>query len=299
MSETSSTAADRPPTAPSAEQCGWVKLHHASGVLVTVPVSLKATELSDYKAMFANVGKMIEAGFRVNAPGLEAGEERKEVGYVVRSIKSDSRSGPADVLFLYATDPAWTRPFLAMYLNDDSDRNWFEKASGMQLSKIPEYIGTGRLERGKGSPQAQALIVPAPRPFGVVYGPNPKWDAAKAAASTPAAPYMVAKNKFIRWEGCERPGKGTHNSGSAPATRAVTDQMIQDEWAWWRKMFSINPPVDVFNRNARERWEMVPEIMQIELKRAINTHAKSCGWQWDNENGEFMGSPESGGDIPF
>lgn len=177
--------------------CGWVRAYHPSGFHVTLPVPF-APGPSSYQAAFAAVSAIIEAGFLVREPGLEAGETRDEVGWVVRMTK-EGRQGPAQVLHLYKKIDHWTLPFLTVYLNTADDIRAFNDASGLDVTRLPEYIGEGRLERGK-SPKTDALIVPVRRPMSVVHKPNPKYDPAAAeAAKNSKDPYTVAKKVFVRW----------------------------------------------------------------------------------------------------
>lgn len=175
--------------------CGWVKLYHPSGVLVTLPVT--ASPL-DYAALLRNVGGMLAAGFLPSAPGTEPGEHKEEVGYVVRRTK-EGRHGPVPVLDLYPAHEATKFAALTVYLDTPEDAAAFERASGMRAEVIPEYIGDNKIERGK-NPKTDRLVVKAPRPFGVIWRDNPRYDEAEAEATrAKGAVYGVPKRKFVRW----------------------------------------------------------------------------------------------------
>lgn len=170
--------------------CGWVKLYAPSGALVTLPVT--AVPL-DYAAMLANVAAMTQAGFLVAAPGLEAGEQREEVGYVVKREKENSDRTLTPVVDLYPADEALKFAVLSVYLNTPADVEAFEFASGLKLDKLQAYIGANKIERGK-SGQTDKLVYKAPRPFGVVFKDNPKYDPDETDTAK-----KKPKRLFVRW----------------------------------------------------------------------------------------------------
>lgn len=176
-------------------ECGWVKLYAKSGALVTIPVT--AAPL-DYAAMAANVDAMIAAGFAVLAPGLEEGEEKETVAYLVHG-QMDGRDGITDFLLLYSANDAMKWSFLKVYLNKDEDVAAFEAASGMKLDAIPVYVGQDKPERGKNK-MVDKFIIAARKPFPVVFKQNPKWtqEAADAAKSRNEM-YTVPRRVFLRW----------------------------------------------------------------------------------------------------
>lgn len=202
--------------------CGWVKMFHPRGVLVTLPVPFAPPE-----EMFKSVDDYFNVGFLSREVGLEAGEMKEEVGWVSRSTTT-GRTGLADVIAYYSTNESWTKPFLTDYLNTDADRAEFEAATGIKPASIPEYIGEGRLERGK-NPKTDALIVKLPRPVALVMKPNPKYNEAEAVASKAANKvYKVPKKVFVRWDGKAQPvtaPEGNHNPVDGSITKGQVDQI--------------------------------------------------------------------------
>lgn len=180
-------------------ECGWVKLYAKSGALVTLPVTEKVL---DYRAMLANVEAMIEAGFSVLAPGLEQGEEKEMVRWVcVGEIEQDGGKRLTPYVMLYIDHEKLKYSFLKVYLNTPEEVAAFEFASGFTLAKLPVYVGDNRPERGK-STAIDKFIIEAKRPFGVVFGPNPRYSKADhdaAKAKVPAAPYSIPSKIFHRW----------------------------------------------------------------------------------------------------
>jgi hypothetical protein len=164
--------------------CGWTKLFHPRGPQVTLPLP------PDPAAALAAVSAALDAGWLVTAPGLEEGEEKEQVGWVLKSIFSNEGRETPFVL-LYSANEALTWSFLKVYLNTEQDVAAFEHASRMKLTELPEYVGQDKPQRSA-SGRTDKYIVPAPRPFGVVFKKNPKHDATEAGKMKPA-------RLFVRW----------------------------------------------------------------------------------------------------
>jgi len=173
---------------------GWTKAYHRSGLLVTLPVVGESPA-----AMYAWIDDILAAGFTLLAPGLEPGEERETVAYIVHGIH-EKDGHTTDYLLLYNDNDAYKFSFLKVWLNKNEDIAAFEAASSMKLMDFPQYIGGDKPERGK-SKQVDKFIVPVRRPWTVILKQNPKWsqeaaDAAKARNDI----YSVPRRAFIRWE---------------------------------------------------------------------------------------------------
>ncbi len=164
--------------------CGWVKIWHKRGVLVTVPLRGEASTFSQ------QIDALFDQGFLAQAPGLEEGEEKEQIGWVLRSVHSNEGRETPFVL-LYSANEALTWSILKIYLNTDQDQAAFEFASKMRLSDLPEYVGQDKPQRSA-SGRTDKYIVPAPKPFGVVFRKNPKHDATEAGKMKPA-------RLFVRW----------------------------------------------------------------------------------------------------
>ena len=149
--------------------CGWVKLWHQAGVLVTLPVPFDMSAM-----MCAQVDDYLANGFCVEMPNAQAeGESKDTIGWVcLRIFERDGEETP--VVDLYADHEKMTFSVLSVYLNTASDRMAFEHASGMLLREMTPYDGAGKLERGAG--RTDRYIARAPAPFVVLHKPNPKHD---------------------------------------------------------------------------------------------------------------------------
>jgi hypothetical protein len=173
---------------------GSMKVFHPRGPQVWLPVPFDG----DYRKAFAAVGAALDAGFLAVAPGLEPGEEKEQVGWLVRgSVEQDGETTP--YLLLYSADDNMSYSFLKVYLNKPEDVAAFEFASGMKLDRIPEYEGNDKPERGTSAKLEKYFARPS-RPFTVVYKHNPKYDeSAKAAAVAKKEIYKVPVRLFVRW----------------------------------------------------------------------------------------------------
>lgn len=240
---------------PEKKECGWVKLYTAQGVLVTIPVT---EQPMDYAAMLANVGKMLDAGFYALAPGLEVGEEKQVVGWVVRGAVEGQNGEVSDKIIVYSDREEMKFAILVVYLDTPEDVADFEYASGLKLNDLKVYIGKDKPERGASRMHEQFFVKPA-KPLSVVSAPNPKFkqsecDAAKAKNQV----YKPAKMRFIRW-GEQRPKpdattktnkQGATDQAKQPQTMADMLKRIQE---WENKNIEANRCAkgDVWNYLAR------------------------------------------------
>ena len=201
---------------------GTATVWHPRGVSVQMPVPFGPTGL-DHAGALRAVAAALDAGWLAAAPGLEAGEEKEEIGWVVRRSKTNDDGSVTPVVDLYVANDHLKHPILSVYLNKPEDVAAFEYASGMRLAAIEEYIGDNKIERGK-KPALDKLVTRAPKPFGVIFGPNPRYDereAAAVAARGKGEVYGVAKRKIVRWAdqrpaqtGDAPPANGTRQAGS-------------------------------------------------------------------------------------
>jgi hypothetical protein len=167
-----------------------MKLFVPQGVQVTLPVPVDGRRI-DYACAFAAVTSALDAGFLAQAPGLEEGEEKEQIGWVLcGTFERDGETTP--YVLLYAANEARTWSVLKVYLNHQTDIDAFEYASGMKLDKIPDYIGDNKPQRGAAR-KTDDFIIKAPKPFGVVYKKNPKHNDTEEGKMKPA-------RLFVRWE---------------------------------------------------------------------------------------------------
>lgn len=274
---------------------GTVKLFHASGVYVLLPVPCDPDMVPDYKGAYLAVNAALEAGWLPTAPGMEQGEEKELVGYVVRG-QIDGRDGMTDFLLLYSVDDNKKFSFLKVYLNRTEDVQAFEAASGMKLAAIPVYVGQDKPERGKNRQVEQFFKAP-PRPFGVVLKGNPKWtqegaDAAKAKNEM----YTVPKRVFLRWDG-QQP-----TAGGQQQTQPANGATIENVLAKCKEFIASDPPVDVFNRFFHDTLMSTPTQFHPRIWSGIRAHAKACNWQHVSDDPiqyTHAVNQDADGGIPF
>lgn len=280
----------------SEQPWGTVRLWHPRGCQVTLPVILGTPE-----EMFRGVAGYFDAGFLADAPGLVPGEMREEVGWVARGTHT-GRTGLADVIMFYSTNEGWTRPFLTDYLNTDADRGEFERATGIKPATIPEYIGEGRLERGK-NPRTDQLIVKLPRPKVVVMKPNPKYVEAEAVAAKAAnKAYKVPKKIFVRWADAspaQAQAQDDHHDDSPAAEppaakQAVTPEMEKAIAAWFQWM-DKKPSLESLNSAFKSKWETLPDgPVKTAVWEGFRDYAQVSGWQFNNATFEFVSKAKEG-----
>jgi len=192
-------------------ESGWVKLFHPRGPQVTLPV----LDVSPAGSLAA-VGAYLDAGWLQVAPGLEEGEEKEMIGWVLRStFEKDGESTP--FLLLYSANDALKWSVLKIYLNTDDDIAAFEYASKMKLDSLPEYVGADKPARGAAG-KTDRFIVAAPRPFGVVYKKNPKHD------PTTEEGKLKPARLFVRWAD-QRPAAAEAESPMAVYSRAIAQSL--------------------------------------------------------------------------
>lgn len=254
--------------------CGWIKPWHPSGIQVTLPVPF-----GSYASMFAAVSDAIATGFTASAPGLEQGEEQAEVGYVCRVHKSGER-GASDLLFLYSPNDAWTWKFLYVYINNDEQALAFEEASGLKAASLPEYPSEAAPQRGKA---ADKYIIKSPRPFGVVFRENPKYDenetdVAKKKSNGP-------KHKFVRWVNQKSPTSEPTSNGTTHEPESVDTTYTGRIESLHARLMADPAPDELSGLAAGiDDW---PDGPRAVAKKMINDFRRQAGLSWDKQGRRF------------
>ncbi len=163
--------------------CGWTKVYHPSGLQVTLPMPV------DPAVAFVHVQTILETGWLVIAPSLEAGEQLEEIAYVVRKSKFNDDDTETPILDAY-TERGNFR-MVGIYLNTANDIEAFIQAAGVTLDKIPMYEADGTIERGK-NPKTDRFVFKLPRPIKLVWKPNPRYEGPEDKKHS--------KRVFVRWD---------------------------------------------------------------------------------------------------
>ena len=195
---------------------GWVRLYHPCGVQVTLPVGCPF----DYALAFNQVNGALAAGWLVTAPGLEAGEEKEEIGYCLKKLHKNKDGRPDTPLIdLYATHDKLVRPVYSHYLNTPEDIAAFETVTGINVAKMPRYIGSDKYERGKDS-EIDAMMVRPKKPFTIILTKNPAFDEAKKDTEEMK---FVRRRLFVRYDIAAPPKAVDANAGSQDAPVPVLE----------------------------------------------------------------------------
>lgn len=271
---------------------GVVRVFHPSGLLVTLPVPSGGW---DYKGAFAAVGDILAAGFTVNAPGLEAGEQKEMIGSVIRTEKENDDGTATPIVGLYNTSDALVYAFMKVYLNQPEQVVEFERASGMSLfTSLALYDGAALPEKG------HKKIVKAPRPFGLVWKPNPKYDEKKAEeCAARKEVYKVPKKSFVRWEGQQVPGEV---KAETPKDKTDDDIARLNAVNDWRDFLNDDPDLKRFNGRLKEMSKLPKGCTEREQVWAmIQSHATLAGWEFSKQLVAFVPVPVPGNaeEIPF
>lgn len=267
-----------------AAPCGWVKMYHPTGALVTLPVFGQWKEKVkgwDYAAAFSAVSDAVAVGFTVNAPGLEVGEQREEIGYVLRREKENKDKSLTPLIDLYSKNDAVQYKVLSEYLNNDEAIAEFESVSGFHIANLKVFPGAAALKRD-GSKTANDYIAKAPRPFAVVMKANPKYDEKEAEAfAARKETYKVPKRIFVRWEGqAPAPPKEKPSSVST-----VIHQPTVDEW---KKFIGGDPTADKLNDRYSELQHINCKYTLRAVKGVIYEYTQREGIEFDANAKKFV-----------
>ncbi len=271
MSEThkalKAVESDQPKSTENASS--YVDLYHPKGPRVRLAITQQPL---NYALMLQNVGAMLDAGWLPNAPGLDDGEERERVGWVLRgAFEKEGEVTP--FVLLYADNEQLTWSILKVYLNTAQDREAFEYASKMKLEHIPDYVGNDKPQRGA-SQKTDKFIVRAPKPFGVVFRKNPKHDPNTEEGK------MKPARLFVRWED-QRPQA---NVADREALRQKSIVVLRKSAEQGHEAFEtawklLQPPAREACEKDREGIEALSYC--IDLQAAANKGEKEMADVWN------------------
>lgn len=182
---------------------------------MSIPISLLSEITVDQASLLArSVDNLLAAGWAVNLPGIEQGENVAEIGYVARREKYNTNDGSTTpIIDLYENkDPQRGGAFklIHLYLNTAEDVAAFESACGITLSQIPLYEADAAIERGKGKDKyVLALRAPAK----LVWKLNPRYEGKDDKKN--------AKRLFVRWHSHQPAGQLVGKLKADPATGEV------------------------------------------------------------------------------
>ncbi len=191
---------------------GWTRLYHPAGVQVTIPIPLeKPISPEIAQSALTSVSNLLDAGWLVDAPGLEEGEQKQEVVAVSRRESKDS----TPIVAFYLAHPKMLKKFLHSYLNTQEDVQAFEAATGLQLNSIPLWPGERDID--KDHREAGKYIIPLPQPLHIVWAINPKWQQWNAEGGKAAGVVEPHKRILVRYDVAQAPSPKP--SGTGPLIR--------------------------------------------------------------------------------
>jgi hypothetical protein len=174
---------------------GWTRLYHPAGVQVTIPIPLDAPlGANAAQAALASISTLLEAGWAVDAPGLEEGEQKQEVVSVSRRESKDG----TPILAFYLSHPKTVKKFLHHYLNKTEDVQAFEAATGLKLESIPLWMGDRDIDRDHR--EAGKYIIPFAHPIHIVWTVNPKWQQWSAEGGKATGAIEPHKRILVRYD---------------------------------------------------------------------------------------------------
>jgi hypothetical protein len=164
--------------------------HPGTGAKVSIPLDLAAAlTTAQAKTLITSVDNLLLAGFTVNLPGLEDGENFEQIGFVVRREKENEDKTVTPVIDLYPAQGNFR--VLGIYLNTAEEEIAFQQATGLKIFSLPLYDGNP-IERGKNT-KNDRFVTTLKSPAKAVWKLNPKWEGENDKKH--------AKRSFIRWEG--------------------------------------------------------------------------------------------------
>lgn len=179
----------------------------------------------DPKAAFEAVDTYIAAGWLTNAPGLEAGEDRESIGWVMRGAKSDG----TPTITLYSAHEHLKHSLIKIYLDEKDQIVDFERASGMKFENIAK-ASLGKLRPARGdSPDTDKFIIRCPKPFNVVLKENPKYAAAKAEGKSEEELKYIGQRIVARWGDGPSPDAGQPQAKTDTAPTGVANGQPEKE----------------------------------------------------------------------
>ena len=192
----------------------WITGYLPNGVKVsyTVPITTDA-----YAEAMTFSNHLLESGFTTNERGLEAGEKKDKVGYVLRrSVVNES--GETPVIDVYVDHEAMTWRTVKVYLNTPEQIAEFEHVSGLTLDSLPYYEGKDSVERGDA--KLGKYVTPVKNAFYAISKANPKY----VEEMDKDKQKLIAKKLFVRWEVANG---ATPQKPDAPAQPKAPDTDIQ------------------------------------------------------------------------
>ncbi len=200
-------------------------LYHPSGAKVSIPLSLTSPMTTDNAlCVLQSVSSLLAVGFSVDVPGLEAGEQVEDIGWVLRKKQKNER-GESIRVELYPANAGLVKKHLHYYLDTPEQVAEFESATGLAVRSIPVYAGKDSVERGADE-DTDKFIVKLPRPAKVVWRDNPAYDPDETDLTK-----KKPRRLFVRWDAVTpppaRPAMTAEQTSQAARPAMTAEQAAQ------------------------------------------------------------------------
>lgn len=194
---------------PQFSMSGWFP--NGQRVFFTVPFAPAQLENAYQLALdFSN--RLLAQGLLLTEPGLEAGEDRIEIGWVLRCAKSNGEPR----LYLYPKNEKWAHPYVSFYPDKGSDWLMLESLTGLKATDLMLFDGESHIERGKNADKDAKYLIPVKKTVFAVREKNPAYN-----PDEPDTKKKKAQWKFVRLENPTAPSQpNTPPVASASAQNA-------------------------------------------------------------------------------
>lgn len=179
---------------------------------------------NDYAAAMEYTSRLLALGASVAAPGLEAGEQKSDIGYLARWLKNDNDGGTSNRVDLYVNHPKMLSRFMSIYVkNTPEDNAEFAAITGVNLNGVPNLPTKAPMNKEE---DRNGCIVALPKPLNVIWKHNPNYREG-VLDGEPA-------RLFVRWDNVGNPtplpalppapqsNKTGANSSAPPTAASVT-----------------------------------------------------------------------------
>jgi len=152
-------------------------------VTLAFPKHMSAVELDNW---------LLPNGYLDCAPGLEPGQQKEAITYVVRRDKHNDDGTKTPIIDFYIDKLKYK--YAHLYLDNASDIAEFEAQSGLKLYSLKSYDGEVAMDREKAGQKFWQFAHKVARPFQMVRTPNghydnnmPRYEYGYFAPATPSA----------------------------------------------------------------------------------------------------------------
>ena len=213
---------------PQMSTAGW--LTNGAKVYFTIPIALDQIDFA-YEIALQFTNTLLSKGFLLTEPGLEAGEEKQEIGWIARRVSKDD----TPIIDLYSTNQRMTFPWIKLYLNNAEETVAFESATGLLFNHIPLYEGDSHIERGANPAKDSKYIIPVKRTTVAIKARNPKYNPEEPELSKRKPQYLFRRFEDVSQNATFTPpvsagtsdfkpaGMNTHKTSETPQKGDIRD----------------------------------------------------------------------------